>query len=353
MQDKSRLEFLDSLRGLAAFGIILFHAIAMNKLNYNGSGFLTAIHNNFGHAVPLFYATSAFSLYLGYLYRLDSSIQIKDYFKKRFFRIAPLFYFMILVYTVAKYIKWDKVHTPFEYLINITFTFGLYPGKHQSIVWAGWSVGVEYLFYLILPILIIYIRNLRSALFLFVLSLFLASYFDTIMHINNGIAKNYIHMSIIHQFPFFAAGIVAYMFYKQNQFIDKRKLGIFLLLISVLIYVLKDTVMFKFFYLTPEYVWALLFISLIVGLGYYSSRLIVNKISVSLGKRSFSLYLLHPFVIGFMMPLHAKLFKTSYPIEVMYILVVLLTLIVLIPLSYITYKYIEVPFMNYAKKKKS
>lgn len=58
----------------------------------------------------------------------------------------------------------------FSYIVsNFTFTVGLYLPAINCIPPGGWSVGIEMLFYLTLPILIKYINSLNKAiLFLFV-----------------------------------------------------------------------------------------------------------------------------------------------------------------------------------------
>ena len=94
-------------------------------------------------SVQLFFVISAFSLYHSSRY---APARYPAYLVKRFFRIAPLYYVML------GYVVW-RIGFPGwgEFLANATFTFNLFPGLEQGMVFAGWSVGVEMIFYLMLP----------------------------------------------------------------------------------------------------------------------------------------------------------------------------------------------------------
>jgi peptidoglycan/LPS O-acetylase OafA/YrhL len=109
-EQRLKLESLDALRFFAAAMIVLFHLVKMAKLQI--PSYLHFIPNNFGLGVPLFYLVSAFGLTLGYFGKISSQSELKHYFVRRFFRIAPLFYFMMVFYIVFLYAVYGKIVSP-------------------------------------------------------------------------------------------------------------------------------------------------------------------------------------------------------------------------------------------------
>ena len=89
-----RRETLDALRGLAAVLIFVFHFFALYP-----SGTVPAcgalnqvVLNYFAMGVPLFYALSGVSLYIGYFGKHSKPGFVQDFYLRRLFRILPLFY---------------------------------------------------------------------------------------------------------------------------------------------------------------------------------------------------------------------------------------------------------------------
>ena len=127
IQPDRKLEGIHGLRGLAALSIVLFHFVYVAKVPAPNWLSFTATHFNL--SVLLFFALSALSLYHSRRY---APVSYSAYMVKRFFRIAPLFYL------VLGYMLWWGGRPPWNVLLaNLTFTFNLIPGQHQSLVWAG------------------------------------------------------------------------------------------------------------------------------------------------------------------------------------------------------------------------
>ncbi|MBW4476371.1 MAG: acyltransferase family protein [Tolypothrix brevis GSE-NOS-MK-07-07A] len=95
-----RFEFIDALRGIAALGVLLVHTT-------QHCGSLHALIpgiTSFGlRGVQLFYILSALTLFLSFeeRYKKDKYPLI-SFFIRRFFRIAPLFYVVILINFMIK-----------------------------------------------------------------------------------------------------------------------------------------------------------------------------------------------------------------------------------------------------------
>lgn len=98
MTTRPKLEGANVVRFIAAMMIVMFHVALMPKLAMPDE--LKFITNFGGFGVPLFYMLSAFALCYGYSGKLDSADQIRRFYNRRFWRIAPLFYAMMAYYAL-------------------------------------------------------------------------------------------------------------------------------------------------------------------------------------------------------------------------------------------------------------
>lgn len=137
-----RVHGLDALRGIAASAVVFVHAVQIHPLgvDYKNWGI-----DYFSMGVPLFFLISAMSMSLAYSKGVSPD-RIWAYALRRFFRIAPLFYLMLCAWLYI------GVQTETGTIIrNMTFLFGFVPSEQTSVVPAGWSIGVEVIFYLLFP----------------------------------------------------------------------------------------------------------------------------------------------------------------------------------------------------------
>jgi len=171
VQKGQLLPGIHGLRGLAATAVVLYHVIHIAGIA--PPDFFKFIGRDFGYSVHFFFILSAFSLYHSTESRTNHPNWLPEYLIKRFFRIAPLFYCVIAFIIIRQAIKASKHVADFDtILLNLTFTFGFVP--FSGFVWAGWSVGIEMIFYAIFPVLILTIRTCRSALVLLVMSIMIS-----------------------------------------------------------------------------------------------------------------------------------------------------------------------------------
>ena len=341
---KMLLGGLHALRGIAAMMIVLFHLHWMAKLEMPDSFWI--IKNYFGMAVPLFFVISAFSLYLSTFTRVSGPNWLRIYFIKRFFRIAPLFYLMICVYLVFLYVKHDKVFSLQEITINFLFLYNFFPGMHGSIVWAGWTIGVEYLIYSVLPFCLVYVRTERRALavFLFctVISIVARSLYSEL-----SVPKEYGYMSFLGQIGVFAVGIPVYFIYRSSNGTSRQTFYGYLAFAVFLVLVLS-MLMTSFPFLHGPgkihlQVWAVAFGALILSQVLAPIGLITNRFSVFLGTLSFSLYLWHPLVIMGLKPVYTWIYGGIEEAYYAFPLCFLVTAVVLIAVAAVSHRLIEVP----------
>jgi peptidoglycan/LPS O-acetylase OafA/YrhL len=86
------------------------------------------------------------------------------------FRIVPLFYFMVAVMFGWHFVFRSPLPTFPEIITNVTLTFGLVPPYTGQLVWGSWAIGVEVLFYVMFPVLLLVISGLRASLLFLVLA---------------------------------------------------------------------------------------------------------------------------------------------------------------------------------------
>ena len=110
-------------------------------------------------------------------------------------------------------------------LLNILFAYGLIPGKHESLVMAGWSIGVEMVFYVCFPIVSILVAGVLSGTVIFIFSAFLSAIaYSTLQQAELG---SFAYMNLITQLPFFMAGILGYRIWQHSKFKTAHGLVLF------------------------------------------------------------------------------------------------------------------------------
>jgi peptidoglycan/LPS O-acetylase OafA/YrhL len=159
---EERIHGPDVLRGIAAIGVVFFHVLYLSGIPIHPTG--AALVGRFDFFVRVFFVLSAFSIAYAYSSRLTGVDAVRNFYLKRFFRIAPLFYFVLLFNVLYTLAMGRSAPSEFDILLNMSFLFSFVPGKHDGLVGGGWSIGVEWIYYAFFPLMIALIRGWRSAL---------------------------------------------------------------------------------------------------------------------------------------------------------------------------------------------
>ena len=299
---RSRLGGLEVARGIAATAVVFFHVGELHLPVPSGMG--REVVYGLGKSVPVFFAISAFSLLYGYSSTLWTKEGMRRFYWRRAFRILPLFYLMLLVYvgrahTVGQYIPRSEI------LLNVFFLFPFFPGKHESLVWAGWSLGVEWIFYLVFPLFAVVCERIAPVAIAFVIACLLVHPLGRIIaSLMPG--SSYSVMNVPLNFVFFFAGGLAFALVRamtasprsEAWTVRIRNSRHAVIVATIAILCLYNFVVPR----APDFVpyevvlgvvcvpWMIL---AFVGLPSWADNLVTRR----LGRLSYGIYLLHPLVL--------------------------------------------------------
>jgi len=138
--DTKKLDQLTSLRFFAAFMIVLHHS--------TGSFGIGEFGVNFGQAVSFFFVLSGFIL--TYVYpKLDTRQKVVQFWRARIARIWPAYFATFLLYFLLSPGRWDIEVTAANLLmVQAWIPLSTYFSAYNPV---AWSVSTEYFFYLAFP----------------------------------------------------------------------------------------------------------------------------------------------------------------------------------------------------------
>ena len=181
--ETKKYEYIDSLRGIPILMVILVHIPFVEGIVPAKSYFHEKVNlfiDNGHLGVNLFFVVSAFTLMLSHQRRQYEEHANRNFFIRRFFRIAPMYYLAIVYFTFAYYtgfdfsnLNWENVPKK-ELLTNVLFINGLFPEYIHRYVPGGWSITVEFTFYALFPFLFSRIKDINKAV-VFTLTMLLIS----------------------------------------------------------------------------------------------------------------------------------------------------------------------------------
>jgi peptidoglycan/LPS O-acetylase OafA/YrhL len=347
----NRFAHIDTLRGLAALYVFFYHLALLPNPDLAVPYWAKQIVLTGATGVTLFFVVSAFTLCYSMQARSDSPSLIYDFYIRRIFRILPLFYLWIVISLIRDGYIFGKGHSVADVLLSTFFVFNLIPGKEAGFVWASWTLGVEMLFYLIFPLIFYAITDYRRALALFLITIVVSRAFQYLLvyvPMSQEQRGHYYHFSFLHQLPVFAAGVLAFFLYEA--FIKgkevNRSWGIVLMGSFLFIYDALLSGKLKNILLDGLYWQAIAYGCLLLGLSIFPWKIVVNKFTVFLGLISYSVYLSHTTVIVALRPLYSNIYSLELPTSFKYFLSAFISLVIVILISYASYRFMEEPGMR-------
>ncbi len=284
-------------------------------------------------------AVNAFFIVSGYLVygSFDNSPKVGGFYIKRFFRIYPLYAFMIIAQMVAMFILLKGnvgLAEMLKYLIsNLAFANfispdmgGLLADAHNPAINASlWTLKIEVMFYAIVPVLWLLVQRVG-------LKILPAIYIASVLFA--ALAIHYGHESWTKQLPgqlrFFVVGFLLYHY--RDKFRFSLPVAVFLALICFIISSMRKD-------LFPEYI-ALLVEPIIIGAWVFicALRLPVLNLKYDI---SYGVYLIHAPLIQISLLLGIYEDDTGF--------LALLVGVVYI-LAFLAEKLIEIPMVKLGKK---
>ncbi|MEG0634838.1 MAG: acyltransferase, partial [Pseudomonas sp.] len=293
-----KYDYIDALRGVAIALVVLVHASQSVKPL---SDVLMRIMAEGARGVQLFYIASAITLCMSWSARRKDDLRpVRDFYLRRIFRIAPMFYLAIVLFlflngAVASYFAPNGISWWFV-PVTALFLHGFHPETINSVVPGGWSVAVEMTFYLIFPLLV-RIEKLKYLLLLLAVSLLLQKVNAPIAGLvfQYEPAQRYLidvfaFYNFISQFPVFVMGLITYRYLAEQRKVDAKTVMVALAVFFVL--------SIEFWHPQQAFVQShviagAIFAIFSIFLARKPISLLVNPLMVLLGKLSFSMYLVH------------------------------------------------------------
>lgn len=342
---RPHLPGVEALRGYAAFAIVIFHVIQLTQAAIPQS---LEFMKWFGYGVPLFFVVSAFSLAYGYAGKLSDGRQVTEFYLRRLFRIAPLYYLAILAQLgVIAYLGPAQPSLP-SLLLAFGFAFNLNPSMVDGIAPASWSVGVEMLFYAIFPFVPALAATLPRAILLTVAFAALSVGHAFLAH-KFKLNPSFVTHGLVFNLPYFGFGLVAYRLLR----ITPARWGATLSFsgLALIVAVWAASPIFSIptaggvvnvLYMLA---WGAPFAVLCLGMALSPPALLSNRVTQFLGRISFGVYLGHPQVIFVLdrLGVYARIREIQGGSGVTFPLAVLVTSAVVIVLGWALFRFVESP----------
>jgi exopolysaccharide production protein ExoZ len=148
LSPESHVVTVDCARGLLAMSVMAYHYLHLEGVAH--------VERVAYYAVYAFFVVSGFALFLRYNHDLKTADSVRRYLARRFFRIAPLFYFAIILHVL---LVGPEAAQGYKLIWSASLLFGFANPGNSSLLMGGWSIGIEVVFYLLLPFIVWTLRS--------------------------------------------------------------------------------------------------------------------------------------------------------------------------------------------------
>ncbi|ANS43885.1 acyltransferase family protein [Serratia inhibens] len=358
---------LEGLRGLASLWVVLGHICILTS-------FHLPILSDPAIGVDLFILLSGYLMAKNYVERKEKepwteSATFKKFWLRRFFRIAPLYYVLLIVAIgfgnyfgeardiIGHFYSETQTNSSrysdssfLNILTHVTFTFGFLPHFSFNTVLPDWSIGLEMQFYFLFPFIMLAVMKLGFA----------RGCFAAIIVC---LAAKYLFPNYFAAFPMPSMILIKLNLFIAGMFIAEAIRGksmryVIFAMVSVLvgIYIPNDL---NLYHLLAQIGLILMMVTILWprnedGSWAKALRLprwmLTNKVSVYMGDVSYSVYLLHLLIV---IPVVAFLLSNTQfaalPAAIRFISASAIILPVTYGIATLLYKFIEKPGIKLGK----
>jgi peptidoglycan/LPS O-acetylase OafA/YrhL len=373
--NQPKLLNLESLRGIAAISVAMYH------FNYQ-SHFSNIFVSNAWLMVDFFFVLSGFVIALNYERRLTNFGKLFTFQKKRFLRLYPLHFIMLVVFLVIEILKYIleiklnivanipafSINNLQAFIANVTllhdWTRG---GMHFTFNTPSWSISAEFYTYAIFGIVAVLTTKSKTLLYIISILLILTSGFFLYEPSSFSGPLRCIYSFFI--------GAMTHSLYRRFDLRDKLNtsfLGCIMLIFSIFLTTqvltsFHSTVVLRFeLIVIIPIIFALTVLSLVsTKNNTYINIILSNSKLVYLGTISYGIYMIHAAIwwvyrqlFKFVVDLPTELNSDGYEeivFENIYFadLVLLSGIILIIILAHLSYVFVETKFNRPVKKKNS
>jgi peptidoglycan/LPS O-acetylase OafA/YrhL len=345
-----KLNLLQVFRGIAAVLVILAHCDLIFNQNFQ-KDFFGKIFNFGGSGVDFFFVLSGFIILYIHQSDIGNRSKLKSFFIKRVTRIYPIYWVVLTLKLSASLFFAYDTDTSQRNILEIFKAFILFPQSREilssSFLGVSWTLSYEVFFYIIFGLLI----GLKPKLCFPIVSIWLLLTFTHFIGIFD-LPKDSLMLNFIfdeHNLEFFLGCVAAYIVSKHKipQEMTLICLGAFLYTLGAINYY------YKVVEISPVISFGIPSMLLVIGSTSLEKRkhVHVKEIYIYIGNASYSIYLMHGFVINNITKVILKLAPDITQNILLLNMLGLIIAVISLIFGCAIYSYIEKPLLSALKPK--
>lgn len=358
--ENKRLDFLQAFRGISALMVTVLH-IRIHQNNPPSNSLYDWLFAPGAAGVDLFFIISGFIMV--YTTRdNDGSFQyFYSYMVKRISRIVPVYMVLTLIYWMAMLIASDVVGSEFGYGLKdviksllfypLNVVSGEPPNLGAAVLYPGWTLNYEMYFYLVFGASLLFRKMRWLALTgwivftLIVLPLLKGGVpvLDANLSYGWGSYLNLLTSPMI--WEFFAGVLIGLVYFSRFEIRN----------VQYVVFLRALALAFTAWWILGNVTWGnglgkwgvpLVLLVLVFSITEKTFPVKIPKVIIWMGNISFSLYLIHPIVLG---PTFNILWESGFRASIRDVSFVAPMLVLSIAAAHISHKYLEVRLSNWVR----